>query len=230
MGYLIGFVDILGFKEILKKKSPKKILDEIYYFTSKTFEEFKNIEVAIFYGDTFLLAQKSLVDRKKISNFLINLALIQGYFMSYSQNLVRGSFTYGELILHNLAYWVNEPLRMRGINIFLGEGLTKAVHLEQSPCPLIKIDKELLCSIDRKDIFLFPYQGEMYLDLISHWECCFEYEGLAIVEGFNTDYMKLYSILKENLRNLRKNENLRYKAKCIETYLTFLEKERKIKF
>ena len=211
MSYLIGFIDILGFKDKLHNESAKKIFNEISYFTNKTFSTFQDIEIAIFYGDTFLLAHKSPINKNEISKFLINLALIQGYFMSYTGNLIRGSFTFGDLLVHNLAYWVNNPLRMRGINIFLGDGLTKAVELEKSPCPLIKIDKSLLCSIDSKEIFLFLYQGEIYLDFISHWECCFEYEGLALEEGFNTDYCRLLRILQANLTKLKHKEELKKK-------------------
>ena len=92
----------------------------------------------------------------------------------------------------------------------------------------MKIDKKLLCSIDNEEIFLFPYQGEIYLDFISHWECCFEYEGLAIEEGFNTDYCKLLRILKLNLTQLKQKEELRDKACCIESYLEFLKNKRNI--
>ena len=152
--YYVAFLDILGFKSIIQRKSCKEIYDVFQKIKKPGLSFYNNNEILTddspihlkILSDSIIMYIKASIDNA-LSYLLTECAVFQGELLSLNEPiLLRGGISYGDLFFKD------------GTDIIYGEGLTKAYLLEEKNAkyPRIIIKKcDLDLSVDIQSVFTY---------------------------------------------------------------------------
>ena len=185
--HIIAYLDILGFKSIIKKSTNHdyiKNLKDIFNMAKMTLDNYNsnfseylknNIEINIF-GDSIIISLKyNNDDYVLLSLFISLLSLIQLYFIE-SNYFLRGGITIGELIKESLIK--NEP------SVLLGKGYIEAVELEENA-----IYPRIICSKSIIEEYSKLYFKE---NTINFYEETLQNQPIIFDEEENKYYINFY--------------------------------------
>ncbi len=185
--HIIAYLDILGFKSIIKKSTNHdyiKNLKDIFNmakialknYNSNFSDDLKNnIEINVF-GDSIIISLKyNNDDYVLLSLFISLLSLIQLYFIE-SNYFLRGGITIGELIKESLIK--NEP------SVLLGKGYIETVELEENA-----IYPRIICSKSIIEEYSKLYFKE---NAINFYEETLQNQPIIFDEEENKYYINFY--------------------------------------